>query len=406
MESSERSGSGPRRRAVTLGAALTTAAIVGAACGSPAPYSASFAVPRSVAERIRAMESRGGPRPDGPLRGEESTDRAPATVAEISESSRVLDGPSARGAIGDFVMENGHVMVVIARPDGSASGGTIVDLGATDARIDALARMDTLVAGAPVVYSTLETGTDGVGGVFVEVLGHAGEVPVSTRYELRPGIDAVLIHTSFVHPDTMSASTFAAADSLLGEPGAEGRCDRDHGPGQCEVTDKERGYVLCALVDRGPLEHVEDSGAVVVGVDASALARGAQVYSRYLAPLERPDSLAVASALAVARGQDLGEIELTLLPTPWGKGRVVEPGFFWLSPVDRDAGAPMALKHRAQLHPGDSVVARAPVGSWYIEFRNDAYTAAPEANVPVEVIPGQRAKARVTTLRRPTANAR
>lgn len=373
-------------RAATLAAAV---AVGGGACGSPPPRPPALDVPKSTLERIHAMQVGPAPR---------------ATVAEITEASRVLDGPAATGAIGDWVMQNGRVMVVIARPDGSARGGAVVDLGAADLGADELASMETLVGGEPVIYSTLETGTDGSGGAFVDVLGHAGELAVSTRYELRPGLDAVLIHTSFVRPGTTGTRGEAAADRLLGQPGTEARCDPEQGKGQCELTSEERGYVLCALDLEGAMEHVEDGGAVVVGVDAAALRPGAQLYSRYLAVLDRADSLAVASSLAIARGHEVGEVELTLFPVPWGKGRVVEPGFFWLAPAD--GGVPLTLETRAQLHPGDRVIAKAPVGSWYVEFRNETYAGDLRGLARVEVVHGERAKVRVSTHRRATPTSR
>lgn len=378
---------GPRLwSAVTL---TTVVALALSACGARSPYRSTIALPAASEARISAMHIGTAP-------------EAPATVSEITEASRVLDGAAATGEVGDYLLENGAVMVVIARPDGSPRAGTIVDLGRASTRTDALARMETLLAGEPIRYASLRTGTDpSTRAAFVEVVGEAAGLAATTRYELRPGLAAVLVHTSFTRPREIDASAmYAVADRIVGAPGARSRCDADLGPGQCEVMDERDGYVLDALVDEGALEESEHHGAAVVGVDPAAVPEGSYVYSRFLAPLDRPDSLAVATALAVARGEEVGEVEISLAPVPWSRARIVEPGVFWFSRATSSEGAAVALKHPGQLHPGDHVTAQVPAGGWYVEFRNDAYAATPREDARVEVSGGSRAKVKVTARRR------
>lgn len=365
--------------------AVACAAAVPLACAAPAPWRSTIAVPEVASAKIAEM-----PR---------ATHAAPATAAEITRGAQLLDGDAATGELGDFVLDNGLVVVVVGAIDGSPRGGAIVDLAGAR-RTDALASMETRVAGEQVRYDDLHAGVEPTSGAaFIEVVGEVAGAAATTRYELYPGLDAVLIHTAFHRPSTIPEEVkFAVADRLVGGADARATCNPDFGPGQCLLSGAGQSYVLDALHAQGANAGRVGDTSAIVGIEPSSCMPGPRLYTRFLAPLARPDSLAHLAALAVAHGEQVGDLDLTILPRPWSPARIVEPGRFWFAPLR--GGLPVSLETAAPYHPGDRVTARVPEGDWYIWFTNDAYVSSGGEDVHVHVEGGDHARFTVgATLR-------
>lgn len=361
---------------------------LGVSCAASAPWRSTLVVPSATSAKIAQMARAGA--------------ESPATVSEVTSGAQLPDGDAANGEFGDFVLDNGVIVVVVGAIDGSPRSGTIVDVAGAR-RTDGLLAMETRVAGETAEYTTLHTGVDAAtGAAFVEVVGEAGDDAVTTRYEVHPRLEAVMIHTAFRRPKTIPKSVkLAVEDRLVGDGHGDERatCNPDFGPGQCLVPGARQSYVLDALDVQGATGERVSDASVVVGVDPASCMEGPRVYTRLLTPLARADLLAQLAARALARGEPLGEVELTILPEPWSPARILEPGRFWFS--RRTPGAfPVSLEVDTQYHPGDRVIARIPEGDWYVWFTNDAYVSSANEDVNIHVRGGEKSRFTVgATLR-------
>src|SRR5262245_47746485 len=126
--------------------------------------------------------------------------KPPAQVRRALAREDLPVGPTAAGRLGDWLIENRSITVVVADVDRSPRGGHIVDMARAPARIDALGRVDTIVEGVAVRYTSVKSGTDDVTGTaYLQVTGHPEGDPnleVVTRYDVAPDLAGVLIHTS------------------------------------------------------------------------------------------------------------------------------------------------------------------------------------------------------------------
>jgi hypothetical protein len=365
-------------------------AVALAGCGAPGQYGSIIVLPGATERLIAAMHygfaGVGEAKPS-------------ASVARITSSDELVEGASATGKIGDFVLENGSIVVVIADADGSARAGTLVDVARDPRRLDGVTAFETTVLGSPVRYTTIKSGTDEVlGSAFVEVSGTAGDIVVSTRYDVAPELDAVLVHTSFTRSVASALGTLDVSDRLVVAAGPGGASDRSACEGTHCATFGAQSYVMKPLIDDGAVARSDGDGAVIVGLDAHAVPEGAYVYSRLVAPLERADSLALAAALSAADGRQLGEVQIELSPERWSKDRTVAPGTFVFTPSK--SGAPVELALGGSLHAGDFVTVKVPTGGYSVTFQNDGYVTTDKAHVDVR--PGKIASVFVPAERRAT----
>ncbi|MFO0616767.1 MAG: hypothetical protein U0414_29505 [Polyangiaceae bacterium] len=358
------------------------------ACGTPRGV-APIVVSRETEARVAAMRVR---------------DDAPATVTEIATPAELLEGDEASGQVGDWVLANGSVVAIVADADGSARGGTVVDLVRRSHGVDDLRALETRAFDQPARYTSLASGVDEARGVaWIEVSGRAGEVPISTRYELARGAEALVLHTA-VSTAARGSARYACADRLALEPGQppghRPPCALDY----CSMFGAHEGYLLTPLFGRGTLTEPGDDGAMTVGVEPAATGGGAFVYSRALAPLDRPDSLGVMVALAIQRGAAVGDVELSVTPDEWSPARIIGPGTFVFTPVDTPADVVVELMPRIALHPGDHVTVRAPLGGWRVGFWNPDYRMPAEGST-VDIVADSVARARILPVRRRPSSA-
>lgn len=371
-----------------LGAVLPAAIAVG--CGAPGQYGSIIVLPGSTERLIAAMHYG--------FNGVGEAKPA-ASVARVTSAEELAEGAAATGKVGDWVLENGSIVVVIADADGSARSGTLVDVARDPRRTDGVARFETTVLGAPVKYTTIKSGTDdALGSAFVEVSGTAGDLVVSTRYDVAPELDAVLVHTSFTRGALDGAAPAPEGALDVSDRLVVGASDRADCEGSHCATFGAQSYVLKPLMDDGAVARPDGDAAVIVGLGASTVPAGAYVYSRLVAPLERPDSLALAAALSAADGRPLGEVEIELSPERWSKDRSIAPGTFRFTPSKK--GAPVDLALGAEIHAGDRVTVKVPTGGWNVAFENDGYLTTERAHVDVR--PGKIASVFVPAERKPT----
>src|SRR5204862_7205184 len=92
--------------------------VLAAGCGAPVQRDALVIAPGAGARLAIAMRYGYGALKDVPR---------PAEVRRAVTPEQLLEGPGATGRLGDWVLENGGVIAVIARPDGTARGGKLVD---------------------------------------------------------------------------------------------------------------------------------------------------------------------------------------------------------------------------------------------------------------------------------------
>jgi hypothetical protein len=244
----------------------------------------------------------------------------PAEARRVLSPDQLVDGPGATGKLGDWVLENRAIVAVVTAADGTARGGKLVDLARKGTRIDGLGRFDLRVMGRSVVYRTLGSGFDALtGAAYVHVAGHPEGLPhvsVTTRYDLGMGLDALMVHTQvqgLEAPSGTDPPALTVVDALVGaeESGSlAGKSSASHfawlGP--------RSGYLYRPLSD-GPFAVAETAGGATAAFELpiSAGAQGGEVlHARMLSPLQRPDTAAVAVALARIEGRPIGDVEVRL----------------------------------------------------------------------------------------------
>jgi hypothetical protein len=129
-------------------------------------------------------------------------------VKVIESEDEVPGGLSALGAVGDILITNGRVTAIIDAIDHphyiSPTGGMILDLSNTGADNDSLRHIEHAVGVLPdeaVAYTSVELITE-PGLVAVQFRGtlySRPNMPVATRYEMRPCDPGIRVRTEFVN---------------------------------------------------------------------------------------------------------------------------------------------------------------------------------------------------------------
>jgi hypothetical protein len=378
---------------------MAVAALAGAGCAPPIQNGGVFVLPGATERLIFAMRM-----------GYQGVGEAKpsAEVRQATSNEDLAAGTGASGKVGDYVLENGSVVAIVAAIDGTDRGGTLVDFARNPSRADDLGGLATSVLGHRVRYTSLKTGTDqATGAAFVEVSGTSGAIVVSTRYDLAPELDALLVHTSFTrpHPDDAAASGFDVEDSVSLAPGSAAHFEP--AAGSLAAYGAQASYVVVPLVESDPTtppgvdvatEPPSDSSEVI-GLRAGRAPEGAFVYSRFVSPLERSDSLALEAALAVASGRETGDVEIEVAPEKWVAGLAIHPGKL----VFRAGGRTAEVDVTQPIRAGDRVTVKVPSGAWDVAFAGDDFRSRSPAKLVVR--PRQLNDLRVPTERVPTPAA-
>jgi hypothetical protein len=323
---------------------------------------------------------------------------APATARVLVALDGVPPGGGQRARRGDVLLESGDVAFVIAAADGTDRGGTVVDGWWSDHRVDELSALRVVIGDQRVRATSLRVGLDApTGAAWVDVLGtvtlpDGQPLEVATRYDVAPGVEGMLVHTSFVLPTTPLEGWLAVGDALEGAPGATVRSvEASAGaPAALVLHGRKVGYAVVAV--DAPWATVDDARAEH-GLPLASLPTPpgeAVLYSRFFALLARPDATAVAVVQAREIGRAVGEIEVSAVD---GRGLpALAPAGTRLQLVDERApGTPLEVVLPRALAPGESLQVEVPAGAWSI--RPSGTSPSEATGVAVEA--GRLARARV-----------
>lgn len=303
-----------------------------------------------------------------------------AEVRRIAREELVPSGRAATGRMGDWLLENKDVVAVIGQIDGTSRGGRLVDVWRKPNGLDGLEDHETSVLGKHVIYDTLRTGFDDkTGAAYVEVSAVVDRsadglpvVSVATRYDLAPGIDAILAHTQL---KTIRGATEGndavplVVERLQAEGGAEASVDER----TTSTIGSAMGYLVHPL--SSPAEVGADGTMARVSVPASETPApdATLLFSRMIAPLERADTLSLAVARARLTGDRIGEVRVQLSQkgrplTRLGVGDVV---------VRREDGSELVARGTLPCPPESAYVVRVPEGRYSFGFRGASHDAEP-----------------------------
>jgi len=130
------------------------------------------------------------------------TPALPARAQRIARDAELLRGRLAQGRVGDFLLENDQIAIVIDQikkddPLGE-SGGDLIDAAFIKSRRDELGRVTACVGAQRAVYTAIQAGKGAEGSAYVEARGHAPgdeNLVITTRYVLFPGQRALVLST-------------------------------------------------------------------------------------------------------------------------------------------------------------------------------------------------------------------
>lgn len=376
------------RRRIFL--ASVTVGVAGAACAPPL-QNGGVEVRSGAAERLGMVcRWRHGTTSGEGLCGGPEEQLAPARVKRIAAPADALAGPLAAGRVGDLVIENGEIAVVIdqlGRGSGFAeSGGNIVDAADASTRRDELGQMFTYFGVFPrqAVYDALDSGVDTKGTAWIEARGHElheDHLRVVTRYELTPGQRALLIQTTLLNEKSAPIEGLALGDVLQWgsaekfatgkEPGFSG----DFTGSWMGAAGRSAGYAVLDADPRATENLTAKNGTAWSNVSFArgvTLAPGAQVsYARVLVVAPRGDTLGVTTEVFYLQGGSPGGLEIAL--TDPAGGRIAPPvgGRFFLAPVGVDPAttAPLWLRVSEETaKSGKNAAAEAPPGRYLVTF--------------------------------------
>jgi hypothetical protein len=364
---------------------------VGAAC-TPPLQNGGVEVRVGAAARLGVVcrFRHGGASGEG-LCGAPDEQVAPARVKRLAGPADALAGPLAAGRVGDLVIENGEIVVVIdqlGRGSGFAeSGGNIVDAADAKTRHDELGQMFTYFGVFPrqAIYTALDSGVDAKGTAWIEVRGHElydERLRVVTRYELAPGARALLLTTTLVNDNAAPVAGLDLGDAVqwgsteklaVGkEPGFRG----DSAGSWIGAAGSGAAY---AIVGLDPVATA--SGLVAKNgtawsnfsfVRGVTLAPGAKAsYARALAIAARGDALGAVTEAFFLQGGAPGGLTVALTDAAGAHLAPPDGGRIVLTPVgvDRSATAPLwvGLGHDLA-KAGADAEAEAPPGRYLVSF--------------------------------------
>lgn len=284
--------------------------LLGSACAAPTQGGEVVVAPGATERALLAMRM-------GYIGFEREL--VPGQVRQASMPGLLPVGGASGGRLGDYVLENGHVLAAVTAVDGTKRGGRLIDLAKKAKGVDGLGSLELSVLGQPLIYDSMRTGFDeATNAAYIEVSGRVDMrqsggalLTVSTRYDAAPGIEAILVHTH-VKVDAGAvdlASETPLLEEVLSAKGPERALidpDKTYGASFGE----HGGYILRALGDPGSVTTAAVLPAFRVPASAAPAVGGALVVTRVLAPLDRSDTAALAVALAKTGGEPVGDVEV------------------------------------------------------------------------------------------------
>lgn len=317
-----------------------------------------------------------------------SPDVPRATVARISEATKLPKGPNVDSAVGDVLLTNGEISLFFGGPTSSKPG---VLLDVIDAHVgqDELLSMTTCVAAeadcSPVAAPQFGQERDGSAWVEVQTAGQSF-FDARTRYTLLPGARAVLVST-IVSTQSTDALSLSRVGDVVAWGSSQPVVPSGETPAFVAGVGTDVAYAIAAADERSSLAVDATEGAMFVrhARDVSVRVGMPLRRDRVLVVAPRGDTLGVLTEIALLRdGQAPGAIEVKFVgadgasipPPAGGRVRVLSPSF----PIAGYLNAGQGLE-------GQSVAGEAPAGKYEIDFEGSGRHAA--AKVPVEVRPGE-----------------
>jgi len=333
-----------------------------AACPAPGDVTPMIHVDPRAAQRLAWF---GGPAPvEAPL-------VATPARAHAMKDGEELGGPGATGRPGDWLLENAQVVFVIAgiRPavgDAGAAGsdGNVIDAADARLRQDELGQVVATFGGSgpEVVYGSLRSAADADESAWIEVsglrLGQAA-LALTTRYTLHAPDRAMLLETTLENTGDVPIVVAVLGDAVdwgVATTVAPGEARGFRGPSSGAYVGAVGAVASYALTSaEARIDAVSGRSwtqtAQQKNVVLAAHARTA--YARILVVGARADTASLAGELALAAGQAVGEVKVTvpgsapgttLLLTPEGTGApltLVQPfaatlpeGRYWIAPLE------------------------------------------------------------------------
>jgi hypothetical protein len=366
-----------------------------AACGGPRDVTPHIEVSPGAAGRIGLIASRSGKRAPPPS--------APRARAHPMAAGGELQGPSATGRPGDWVLENGEVVFVIDALGGGGgfaeSGGNLIDAADARVRKDELGQLFTYFGAFPRqgVYTSIEAREEPDGSAVVVARGRElleREVLVETEYRLAAGDRALLLRTTLRNRGSARVTGLGLGDAIQwggAEKFAPGKAVGFRGSSSGPFIGALGRFTSYAITSTdGTIEATSGGGWTDTEQRKNVdLEPGAVVaYERVFVVGERPDAASVVAELTKASGGEVGRVEIALVD-PAGARIPADLGAKVL--VKAPSGAEVMSIVRA---PGSPALAgEVPPGKWTLSYAPSAGRRPNGADVTVEVAKGRVARA-------------
>lgn len=311
-----------------------------------------------------------------------------ATAMRIANESQLVKGSRAEGSVGDVLLTNGEISMIVGGQS-SAKPGVVLDV--LDARVgrDELLSLASCVAEKDdcLTLAAPEFGQERDGSAWVEVrLAGQTTFDARTRYTLLPGARSFLVSTivSTQSVDPLSLSrigdvvTWGASQPIV-PPGES--------PPFVASVGTDVAYAIVPADDRSSVSvDASESPMFVRHARDVAVSVGHPVRrDRAFVVAPRGDTLGVLTEVALLRdGQAPGAIDvkfvgpdgLSVSPPAGGRVRVLAPSF----PID----GYLAILSTPE---GLTAAGEAPPGRYELDFEGSGRRAA--TRVPVEVRSGE-----------------
>jgi hypothetical protein len=290
------------------------------ACPAPADVTPIIHVDPRAAQRLAWFAKMAPPDEAEPV-------ATPAARGHRMKDGEQLGGPGATGRPGDLVLENAEVVFVVDQRGSSAglpgSGGHLVDAADAHERKDELGQMLPRL-GASVgqgVCEAITSGTDPDGSAWIETRGRETadvRLAVTTRFTLHGPDRALLVETTVENTGDAAAPLLSLGD-LVEWGGAErvapGKPRGFVGPTSGSYVGAVGRFVSYAVTStEGDIEAVSGTSSTETAVREKVplAAHETTHYERVFLVGARPDTSSLVGELALAAGQPVGEVKLTV----------------------------------------------------------------------------------------------
>jgi hypothetical protein len=289
------------------------------ACPAPADITPIIHVDPRAAQRL-AWFGKATPAEEEPA--------APTALrVHAMKDGEQLGGPGATGRPGDLVLENAEVVFVVDQRGSSAglpdSGGHLVDAADAQARKDELGQMSPRLGASPRPgpCESIHTGTEADGSAWIETRGRDAadaRLAVTTRFTLHGPDRALLVETSVENTGDTDATLTALGDVVEwvgAERVAPGKPRGFVGSTSGSYVGAVGRFVSYAVTSTdGDIEATSGTSSTETTVRERVplAAHETTHYERVFLVGARPDTSSLVGELALAAGQLVGEVKLTV----------------------------------------------------------------------------------------------